>query len=195
MDIKTQNEITFLRVNLHFLKVLFWGCMCAFESEEIGILNLILRAKMFWTFLEENLLICGMTSISRCHLSDLTHPYSFRSSVVSPRKLSVTTTHATSKASLSVPIRAMALLSWHVLFLCVWPRFGWHSSKIGMIFYWIVWLYLVLHSQCLAQRTRTARFLTCHFWFVIKCPKSVSLICSHCVIMVSHLAPATLVPF
>lgn len=45
-------------------------------------------------------------------------------SVTSSRKLSLTTTRSTCKASLFIPIRTMTLLYWNVLFLCLWSQLG-----------------------------------------------------------------------
>lgn len=186
LHIKTQNGITFSPVNFHFLKVLIWGCVCGFESEETDIPYLILGAKMSRIFLGENVLICGMTPSYCCHLWDITHPCGwFQLSVFSSGKLSLTTSHSPSKHPYLSPSEQW--LGFPKMFpLCVFGLdLAAHSlDRDGVLLDHMPW------SQCLAQRRQTAWLLTCDE----VSQKCVLDMHSYCIIRVNHLAPATLVP-
>lgn len=106
--------------------------------------------KMSRTFLEEHLLVLGwlllITAICLTWVS-------FGSSANSSRKLSLITTNSTSKEFLFIPIRAITLLSWNALFLCVWPRLGYaflEDTDDALLD--CMPSFLTLHSQCQVQR-------------------------------------------
>lgn len=171
LHIKTQNGITFSPVNLHFLKVLIWGCVCGFESEETDIPYLILGAKMSRIFLGENVLICGMTPSYCCHLLDVTHPCGwFQLSVFSSGKLSLTTSHSPSKHPYLSPSEQW--LGFPKMFpLCVFGLdLAAHSLKTGMVFYWIT---------CLGHSVWHRGDRRLGFWLAMKYPRNVSLTCTH----------------
>ena len=146
---------------------------------------------MFRIF-KENLFICGLTSTSRCcHVSELSHPSGFSSRVISLRKLSLMTiTHSVSSTSLFVPIGTVALPSWHTerVFGQVWLYIPWRQGwrAVGLNGF-------VSHAPFTVPGTDETEcsFFNCFLLVCDGVPK-VSLIHSHGIIVVSHLAPAAL---
>ena len=158
---------------------------------------------MFRIFLKENLLVCGLTSTSTVCLSSVILLVSARMSSPSGRFLwwLLLTLYP-------VHPYLSPWAQWHclpnVLFLCVWPRFGcaFLEDRDDVLLAWMAF-YVVLHSQCLAQRRQNICFLIappffylfvmvfkkCHWYVVVASSWWVIWYLLHCCCSVTQLCP------
>lgn len=117
-----------------------------------------------------------MTSTHHCHLSIIMHPYSFDLSVISPRKLSLTTSHSLHNQNILICLyqsNDLVLLKYSLFVFG--PQFDCAFLEDRDFFLLTcMLLFLMLHSQCLSRRDthNLFFFFTCFFWFVMKCQKS-----------------------